>query len=311
MKVLNYNLDNTSRKFQCPNCNKKSLVQFKNLDGNYLPNKYGRCDRENNCAYFYAPWMDEEIKLEVVNINKPIIQSYIPQNVMETYLSNYSQNNFIKGLNSLGFKTQQVITDYYLGTIGTGGYSGAVSFPFITHDGLITAIQIKQFNEKLKTIGQNWIHSIQEKENLRNQIENPTWLKYYLKNEKIVRCLFGSHLIKRYPSKIIIITESPKNAIIGAIFNPEILWLSTLNFSMIKNQTIFKCLIGREVVLMPDNAKDDSAFIEWDYQAGRMRRDLGLNVKCSSFLLNKCTEDQKEKGFDIADYYLQNFITKL
>lgn len=308
MKVFNYNLDKSARKFSCPNCGKKTLVKFKDLEGNYLSDKYGRCDRENNCAYFYAPWMDEEIKLEVLTVNRPVIQTYIPQNTLEELLSNYSQNNFLNSLQSLGFNTDQIITDYYLGTIGTGSYKGAISFPFITHDGLVTAIQIKQFNAKLKTTGQNWIHSIIEKENQRAQIDNPTWLKYYLKNEKLVRCLFGSHLIKRYPTKKIIVTESPKNAIIGALFNPDFLWLSTLNFSMIKNQNIFKCLTGREVILMPDNAKDDAAFTEWDYQANRMRRDLGLNVMCSSFLLNKCTDEQKEEGFDIADYYLQNFI---
>lgn len=306
MKEFNYKLDETSRKFQCPNCGKKSLVQFKDSESNYLPNKYGRCDRENNCGYFFAPWMDTEIKMEVVNTDKKPIQSYVPQNVLESTLSNYDQNNFIQGLNRLGLDTNKVITDYYLGTIP--GYKGSVSFPFITHDGLITAIQVKQFNHELKTTGHNWIHTIEDKENKRKGIENPTWLKFYLKNEKIVRCLFGNHLLKRYPNKKIMIAESPKNAIIGSLFNPDYLWLSTLNFSMIKNQNIFKCLAGREVILMPDNAKDDIAFSEWDYQSNRMRRDLGLNVTCSSFLLNKCTDEEKENGFDIADYYLQNFI---
>lgn len=51
-----YSLDNSSKKFICPNCNKKTFVRFVDtVKGEYLPTDFGRCDREQNCQYYKAP----------------------------------------------------------------------------------------------------------------------------------------------------------------------------------------------------------------------------------------------------------------
>ena len=51
-----YNLDTSSRKFICPNCNKKTLVEFiYNETQQYLNINDGRCDRESKCRYFKKP----------------------------------------------------------------------------------------------------------------------------------------------------------------------------------------------------------------------------------------------------------------
>ena len=56
MSTFRYSLDKSSKKFICPNCNKKTFVFYVDTKtGNYLPADYGRCDREQNCKYHKAP----------------------------------------------------------------------------------------------------------------------------------------------------------------------------------------------------------------------------------------------------------------
>lgn len=56
MEVYRYTFDKGSKKFICPNCSKKTFVKFIDTGtGNYLPDDFGKCDREKNCRYFKAP----------------------------------------------------------------------------------------------------------------------------------------------------------------------------------------------------------------------------------------------------------------
>ena len=56
MSTFRYSLDKSSKKFICPNCNKKTFVYYVDTEkGKYLSTDYGRCDREQNCGYHKAP----------------------------------------------------------------------------------------------------------------------------------------------------------------------------------------------------------------------------------------------------------------
>lgn len=51
-----YRLDNSSKKYPCPACNKKTFVRYvDNETGYYLKDSFGRCDRESKCRYHHAP----------------------------------------------------------------------------------------------------------------------------------------------------------------------------------------------------------------------------------------------------------------
>lgn len=59
IKTYRYKLDESSRKFRCPKCNKKRFVRYVDRKtDDYLPIRYGRCDREVNCGYFLDPYDD-------------------------------------------------------------------------------------------------------------------------------------------------------------------------------------------------------------------------------------------------------------
>jgi len=56
METFRYSLDKSSKKFGCPNCNKKTFVLYIDTEtGNYLTTDFGKCDREQNCNYHKAP----------------------------------------------------------------------------------------------------------------------------------------------------------------------------------------------------------------------------------------------------------------
>ncbi|UPQ80732.1 DUF6371 domain-containing protein [Flavobacterium azooxidireducens] len=56
MEAFKYSLDKSSKKYVCPNCNKKTFVLYIDTEtGNYLTTDFGRCDREQNCNYHKAP----------------------------------------------------------------------------------------------------------------------------------------------------------------------------------------------------------------------------------------------------------------
>lgn len=72
MKNYKYTLDNSNKKFVCPDCNKKTFVKFIETEtGNYLADIFGRCDRESSCSYFKKPETDFKNTFEVVSVPKP------------------------------------------------------------------------------------------------------------------------------------------------------------------------------------------------------------------------------------------------
>ena len=47
--MYQYTLEKGSVKYYCPNCKAKTFVKYIDTEtGEYLPEQYGRCDRENN-----------------------------------------------------------------------------------------------------------------------------------------------------------------------------------------------------------------------------------------------------------------------
>lgn len=304
-----YHLDKSSRKFECPDCRKKTFVKFKDIEGNYQSDEFGRCDRETNCNYYEYPNIESDPS-EKIFIPKKIIpkrQIYIPEEVFIKTLKGYDQNIFLNNLLKKGI-TSNIVTnitnDYYIGTLTKGAYLGAVTFPFIDENGRVNAIQVKRFNEDNKTIENAWLHSILYK-GFKKTNSIPEWINSYYDNEKKTKCLFGIHLIKKYPTKKIIVVESAKNAIIGAIFLPEYIWLASGSLGNIQAYK-FSILKRKEVIFIPDTSKDSIAFEQWKFKAGEINKSEGTNIKINDFLEGIATEKQKLEGYDIADFLIEN-----
>lgn len=73
MQYFKYTLDRSSKKYVCPNCDKKTFVLYVDAEtGNYLTTDYGRCDREQNCHYHKAPPKGKRAYLIAFLALKPI-----------------------------------------------------------------------------------------------------------------------------------------------------------------------------------------------------------------------------------------------
>jgi hypothetical protein len=330
-----YTLEKGSRKHRCPDCGKKTFVRYMDSQtGNYLPEQYGRCDREIKCNYYLNPykegyskalwrqergesagnWISPEMYRKVPP--KPVQQNepaYIPKDVLQQILNGYERNVFLQNLLSrVPFpidKTdvEEVAALYYLGTVRNGYRAGAITFPFIDKAGNVRTVQVKQFDETNHTTGTDFLHSIIEKHCQRKAEPLPDWVQAYSRNELKVSCLFGEHLLPRYTLNPVALVEAPKNAIYGALYfgfpeRPEnLLWLAVYNLSSLNFEKC-RALQGRDVYLFPDLSKDGAAFQVWSRKAKELSERMpGTRFELSDLLETLAPAELREKGADIAD----------
>lgn len=331
-----YSLERGSKKHHCPRCEKKRFVRYIDTqDGNYIPTRYGRCDREVSCGYHLNPYNHGFSKAhwrpsEPLN-SPPVVRqreehesprnkpkrSFIPTDVLKQTCDGYEKNTFVQNLlTNVAFPfdirdVENVIGMYHLGTVRRGYRSGATTFPFIDIKNRIRAIQVKQFDGNNHTTGTDFLHSIIERFHTKNNMTQPVWLEAYNKNETKVSCLFGEHLLTKYPYNPIALVEAPKTAIYGTLYfgcpnQPKnLLWLAVYNLSSL-NLNKCRALKGRNVFLFPDLSKDGKAYQLWSEKAASIQKKLpGTHFQVSD-LLERCAPDQdKERGKDIADYLIE------
>lgn len=253
MSQYRYTFEKGSKKHRCPACHKKRFVRYVDIETQqYLPDEYGKCDREVNCGYHLNPYKngyakDNTIKSNFLyQMNKPLEkpkQVFIPKEVFYKTRTAYQENGFIQNLLyniAYSFKAddvEKIIAQYHLGTVTKGYCKGGTTFPFIDIQNNVRAIQVKTFNKSNHTINTNFLHAIIEKHYNSNQNELPQWLKDYNNNETKVSCLFGEHLLSKYLHNPIALVEAPKTAIYGTLYfgfpnNPKsLLWLAVYNLS--------------------------------------------------------------------------------
>lgn len=334
-----YILEGGSKKHHCPNCNKKTFVLYIDIEtAEYLPEQYGRCDRESKCLHHLNPYLDGYAKAiqeqqkgnrsELPNYGKPQRKKVIIQATPEPVFfdfdtfkqtlqpERYEKNTFIQ---NLFYRVQfpfdvdevtKVIQLYRLGTVENGYRAGANTFPFIDNDGKIRAVQVKQFDEQNHTTGTDFLHSIIEKHHIQNNKPLPEWLEAYTKQDKRISCLFGAHLLSKYPKAEVYLFEAPKTAVYGTLYfgqpeNSDIICLAVYNKSSFSFDKL-KVLQGRFVYVFPDLSKDGSTYKEWEAKAKEYESRLhGTRFIFSDLLEQLAPEGDKSEGNDLADYLIK------
>ena len=331
-------------KLDCPYCGAKKHWQ-RYLDtqtGEAIPEHYGKCDNDNKCGQWNDPyklgyakmiWEQEQKVTGVTKVTVPK-QKYFrtqpkPQSTPEPVFfdfdtfkqtlqpERYEQNTFIQNLFSrvqYPFEVNEVtkvIQLYRLGTVAHGYRAGANTFPFIDIKGNVRAVQVKQFDENNHTTGTDFLHSMIEKHHARNNKPLPEWLKAYTKQDTKVSCLFGEHLLSKYPQNPIALVEAPKTAIYSTLYfglpeTPEsLIWLAVYNKSSFSFDKL-KILKGRFVYVFPDLSKDGNTFKEWETKAKEYESRLhGTRFIFSNLLEQLAPERDKSEGYDIADYLIK------
>lgn len=284
-----YSLDRTSKKWYCPECQKKTFVKYiDNETREYI--EAGRCDRESKCGYHFKP-NDIREKKEFVSLLIPSPKIYIPFDILKKSRSHYECNSFVQHLRTLFDEATVIdlIKTYHIGS-SNGRWPGACLFWFIDKLGRIHAGQVKLFKEghTAKEDGKScttWIHSI---------LKGFDWLNGYKSQERKVDCLFGEHLIKDKP---IAIVEAPATAIVASVYLPKFTWLASGSLSYL-NDNRCKVLLGKKVTLFPDNG----GYKAWKEVAEK------LGFECSDLL----EKNDVAPGSDLRDYLermdIQKFI---
>lgn len=149
MENYRHSFDPSSRKFICPGCDKRRFVRYvDNATGDYLPEQFGKCDRESKCGYFMKP---ETKQPEIWIPPPPRVEpppALIPNEVFSETLKDYDQNNFIINLQKnvpypfLKEDVSRIIDLYQIGTAP----DGFTCFPFISKAGNIHGVQEKIFD---------------------------------------------------------------------------------------------------------------------------------------------------------------------
>lgn len=259
-----------AKKFVCPNCRHKKYVRYFDFENNeYLPEEFGRCDREEHCQYFVAPW--EELKQNNMgkkqswnnsSYSQPAAAEKIEavsKDVLEKTMRFYEQNVFVQWLiGILGEeKAMEAVYEYYIGTAKGGG---------------TIFWQIDQF-KRIRT-GTKMFY----KPDGHRMKGNPDYDKktLYMNFQGYKQCLFGEHLLYEKSADCLIgIVESEKSAIICSkyiicIEGRQICWISSSGSNGLTADKI-GCLSGREVVLLPDFSY--SARATWGLLEMRKMRD--------------------------------------
>jgi hypothetical protein len=276
-----FQLEKGSRKYLCPSCGKRRFVRYINIETkDYLPEQYGRCDREQSCNYHLKPGKEQKQPVQKYEVPKRV---YIPEEVFKPTRRAYEQNSFIKYLLTL-FDAQTVtalVERYHLGT----SLRGCI-FWFIDHVGNVNAGMIKQFDETGHTVedSETWVNKIPA-------LQKQPWASEYNNQERKVNCLYGAHLLKLFPQMPIALCEAPKTAIIASVYFPAFIWMAAFNKSSLADYKTY-ILKGRNVTLFPDLG----AFDEWKGYGD------AHGFYTNEALEKIATDEERNRGLDLADY---------
>ena len=129
-----------------------------------------------------------------------------------------------------------------------------------------------------------------------------TWVHSLLKKEKfnLKQCLFGEHLLPSDSHRTVALVESEKSALIASHFLPQYLWLATGGKNGAFNREAMSVLRNRQVLLFPDLGATDY----WRGKMEMMQR-LGIEVSLFDFMENNATDEERNAGYDIADFLLK------
>ena len=295
----------TRTRHTCTNCGKRhEFTRFINTDtGEYLADNVGICNRSSSCGYRYTakqyyadnPTGAKFVKARAgkspqfktqIQTEKPKSFDYITPEHLKATLNNYDRNAFVQFLFDLfpdcSEEIQAVLKMYLVGT-----FDDYTCFPSIDQQNRICRAKLIKFNQatgkRLK--GQFDTSSLKTKLKLKEDFQYK-------------QIFFGEHLLLKYPNKPVAIVEAEKTAIIASLCFPEFIWLGSNSKTWLKSERL-KRLGQRQTILYPDA----DGFELWQSIAADAQRQ-GLTVKASRLIETRATAAQKENGYDLADYLI-------
>jgi hypothetical protein len=312
MKNARYILEpysGVSSRTDCPGCHKRqTFVRYIDLEKNeYLPLEFGKCNREVNCGYWLDPYKEKiweasnmDWSIRVPEIPKPVCsvqKNPNPDSIsIETVLASiksFDKNNFINFLRlRFGEKyAMEAVKNYLIGTSKHWKNIGATIFWQLDFFGTVRGGKVMAYNSSTG-------------KRIKEPFNHITWVHKILNLEgyNLAQCYFGEHLLNVHKKKPVALVESEKTAIISSFYFPQFVWIasgSLNNISLEKSD----CLLGRDLVFFPDLSRNSKAFELWEKKASELS-EVANSIEVSRILENLASDQEKESGFDLADYLL-------
>ncbi len=299
-------------RYPCPVCGKPRIfTRYIDTDtGQHLPEKYGRCERLNNCGYSLDPYKDgyskaiwaTEQQLQGTYYNpalkgtSPRDISFVETRIFQKSLFRYDRNNFFRYLCDL-FHQETATNLMHRFDIGSSRHwDGATVFWQVDTNGQVRTGKVMLYavdtGKRAKVVLPDgskkslitWVHSI---------------LK--LTDFNLHQCLFGLQQLKASPNNIpVAVVESEKTAIIATVYLPGFIWLACGSLTNLTKEKL-EPLQGRKIALFPDLG----AYERWQARAREIQRAFSCTITVSDLLEKRASEVDKVNGLDLADYLVK------
>ena len=287
-------------RYVCPKCRRKhSFTRYIDTYNNiYINDDVGKCNRIDKCGYHYTPhqYFEDNPHLRDMpcshvqihrfceHVNKEPSNPHfdtIPEWIVEGSLQRGNAHvEWLRGVFN-PIDVERVVGDYEIG----GTREGHAVFWQRDTEGRVRTGKIMAYDpttgKRLKGGGPvDWVHS--------------TMLRQGLVEEFSLRqCLYGEHLLSRYPGHVVGVVESYKTAHIASILMPNIVWTATDSLSGLSSERL-AALRHRRVILFPDEGR---GYEEWSAKISKIAHDVGFDYRISSFVEG----GEYGQGADIAD----------
>ena len=224
---------------------------------------------------------------------------YIPMEMLDGLVT--VENSLCQCLMKLFLpqKVEWLAEEYLIGSYDLNGHDNFTVFPNIDYNGQVCNLKVQWYDTDITS--PQFAHSPKRQ---------CYWLASMWKKEKrlpgtahyTTKTLFGEHLLPRYPAQTVALVESPKNALVGALEHPEMLWLATGNKNSFKRQHL-QTLSGRNIIVIPDR----DAIPQWKELVATMS-DVA-NFCVSDFCEHVAPADKPK--YDIADYIIDKRLREI
>lgn len=115
----------------------------------------------------------------------------------------------------------------------------------------------------------------------------------------LTQCLFGLHLLDRFPKKTVNIVEGEKTAIIMSLVLPNYLWMATGGVEALNKDKLIELGL-RPITLFTDVG----CYKKWKAKAEEIMLDSRMKITISKLLEDNYKDYGLEEGDDLADLVL-------
>lgn len=307
----------------CPSCgHSRQFTRYLKDDGEPFADHVGLCNRKSKCGHNYTPKMyfadnphlrknngdykpkKRQAPAPVKKFESPEVLNFHTFAHVRESLGKHRDNPFMQYLFNLFPDSEDEILEvarkYYVGY-----FNNLTCFWQIDRKGKICKGKLLKYDAQ--TGKRQTIYKWKEKDENTGEVEELEMKTYWVhrilqkrgefpEEINLKSCFFGEHLLETEKDKTVCVVEAEKTAILAALCYPKFVWLAVGAQSHLTEERM-KVLGGRNAIFYPDG----DAFELWKEKAAAACV-LGINARVSTFIDRSATDEEKQNGFDLADY---------